>query len=115
MAAMTTVLKYYGGSTANTQTYELPGSTMSKPKLLVVRRKPASGNQQAQSVGGDIVYATTNPDGEILSVKQVFGADYREPLDGSTTDRDAALVVFRDWVNSDEFTALVQSGSFPDA
>jgi len=61
----------------------------------------------------DVVFATEDSDGAILTSKIVGSATVRFPIDGTTADRDAMLVILRDAVASDEMTALVSSGTFP--
>jgi hypothetical protein len=112
MAAMSTVLTEYS-SNGNSKTYSISGHTISKPKLVLAKRKVPTGNQTVSEVELDVVYATEDSDGAILASKIVGSVTVRFPIDGDTTDRDAMVVVLRDAVASDEFTALVASGTFP--
>lgn len=113
MAAMTTVLTEYS-SNGNSKTYSTSGHTMSKPKLVITRRKVPVGNQTVSEVVLDVIHATVDTDGAILTSKVVGSASVRFPINGATADRDAVLVIFRDAIASDEFTTLVASGTFPD-
>lgn len=59
-----------------------------------------------------VVYGTEDAEGNPLQSKVVFDAGVRFPVNGQSSEIDAALVVFRDLVASDEFTAMVNSQAY---
>jgi len=59
-----------------------------------------------------VVYGTEDADANPLASKVVFDAGVRFPANGQSSDVTAALAVFRDFVASDEFTAMVNSQAY---
>lgn len=112
MAAMTTALTEYS-TIGDKRTYVTPGSTVQKPKLVVVQRKAPTGNQSVAQYSVSVVHATEDAEGIILQSKVSLGVDCRIPIQGQTADVTAALVILRDYVASDEFTAALSDLSFP--
>ena len=108
MAAMTTALTEFS-SFGDSYTSTISGHTVSKPRLVVERRKVPSGSQTVYEYSCNVVYATTDADGNILNNKYTFQVIHRGPVGGTTTDRDAALVVFRDMIAGDEFANSVST------
>jgi hypothetical protein len=91
----------------NSRTYTVAGHTISKPRLVIQKRKVPAGNQNVSEVSIDVIYGTEDADGNVLPNKYTFGVVSKGPINGTTTDRDAALVIIRDVVASDEFAAAV--------
>jgi hypothetical protein len=101
MAAMTTVLTGFA-ETATSRTYVAPGHTASKPRLVIQKRKLASGTGSPE-VSIDVVYATTDATGAILNSKVTFSFAMRYPLNGTVSDNTAARDLFKEIIASDEF------------
>jgi hypothetical protein len=108
MAAMSTSLTEFADN-GNSRTYTYTGHTAAEPRLVIQRRKTATG---ATSVIEDIIQvlsATEDAAGELLSSKVLFEAKGRRPVNGIPGDVTAALAIFRDVVASDEFTNTVST------
>jgi hypothetical protein len=111
MAAFSTVISEFS-DTENRRTYAVTGHTVQAPKLLIQKRSvPKSATGVAESSLA-VVYGTTDADGNIHQSKVGLTASVRYPADGQSSDIAAALVVFRDFVASDEFTALVNAQTY---
>jgi len=111
MASFSTTISEFS-DTENRRTYAISGHTVQAPKLLIQKR---SVPKTASSVGEStlsVIYGTTDADGNIHPSKVGFAANVRYPADGQASDVTAALAVFRDFVASDEFTALVNAQSY---
>lgn len=106
MAAMTTALTVFS-EVGNTKTYTYTGHTVSKPKLVIQKRKVPTGSQVMQEDTFDVIVATTDALGAILPQKFTLGVSVRQPITGLAADQTAILATFRDIVASDEFAALV--------
>lgn len=111
MSGMTTVLQEFS-ELGNSVTYIIPAShTAVKPRVVVQRRKVATGASEVAEDMLTVSYATDDADGNILPTKVAFGATVKRPINGDSADTSAALATFRDIVASDEFTALVNMQS----
>lgn len=111
MASFTTTITEFSDR-ENHRTYEVSGNTVQKPKLVINKRKvPATITANAET-HLLVVYGTEDAEGNPLAAKVVFDASVRQPADALPADVTAALAVFRDFVASDEFTALVNSQSY---
>jgi hypothetical protein len=108
MAAMSTALTEFSVN-GDSETYTTSGHSIEKPKIVISKRKVPQGTQTVSEYSVSVVHATENSDGDILPQKYSFQVISKGPIDGTTTDRDAALVIFRDIVASDEFGASVSS------
>lgn len=108
MAAMTTALTEFS-TIGNSRTYALTGHTVLEPKLVVQKRSVPQGAQTMADATFNVVFATEDADGAVLSQKINLGATGRIPVNGIEADVDAALVIFRDIVASDEFTTWIKS------
>jgi hypothetical protein len=106
MAAMTTALTEFSDN-GNSRTYSLADHTVIEPRLVIQKRKVPSGAQSVSESSVDVIYATQNSAGEVLTSKIAFNVTVRFPIDGDATDRTAALAVFRDIVAGDEFANTV--------
>lgn len=111
MASFLTVITEFSDK-ENQRKYSIAGGTVSKPRQLIQKRvEPAT--PQAKAISSlDVVYGTTDPDGNVHPSKVVFGASVRFPRDALQADIDAALAVFRDFVASDQFTNMVNSQEY---
>lgn len=111
MAAMSTVLTEFSDK-ENVRTYIFTGHTVQTPRLVIQKRKvPVNGGASAES-SLNVVYGTHDANGMPLDSKVAFGASVRYPANGAAADVTAALSVFRDIVNSDQFTAMVTSQKY---
>lgn len=102
MAAMTTVLTEFSNS-GNSRTSTLSGHTAAEPRLVIEKRRVPEGNQTMIEYGAKVVYSTEDDDGVILSNKVSFEAVLRYPVLGQSADVTAALAIFADIINGDEF------------
>lgn len=111
MATMSTVLTEFSDR-ENVRTYIFTGHTVQTPRLVIQKRKiPINGSASAESTLS-VVYGTKDASGLPLDSKVAFGANVRYPANGVAADVAAALAVFRDLVNSDEFASLVNSQKY---
>jgi hypothetical protein len=108
MAGMTTVLTEFS-SLGNSRTSTLTGHTASKPKLVIEKRRVPEGNQTMAEYSFKTIEATTDADGDVLSNKVSIETIVRYPIDGTSTDVDAALAVHRDITAGDEFANSVST------
>lgn len=111
MAAMTTALTEYNDS-YNSRTYIRSGHTALEPKLVIQKRKSATGAKSVAQDSIQTVRSTKDADGIILDSKVTFEVIVRRPINGTAADVTSELVDFRDIVASDEFTALVTNGAY---
>lgn len=108
MAAMTTALTEFADN-GNSRTYTYTGHTSAEPRLVIQRRKIATGSTSVIEDTFQVVSSTEDAAGELLSSKVLFEAKVRRPVNGITADVTAALAIFRDIVAGDEFTATVNT------
>lgn len=108
MAAMTTALTEFSDN-GNSRKYSLAGHTAAKPRLLIQKRKEASGNATVAENTFEIVYATVDGDGNVLPSNILYVLTQRFPIAGQSTDDAAARAILIDMVGSDEFAASCQS------
>jgi hypothetical protein len=111
MAGMVTTLKEFHDN-GDSRTFSLSGHTTSEPRLVIQKRKVPTSVDGVMEVAVKVIYGTTDAEGNLLNQKFSFEGIARGPVKGDATDRDAALVVFRDIIASDEFTAVVPSQDF---
>lgn len=108
MAVQATALTEFSDN-GNSRTYSTATHTTAKPRLVIQKRKVPSGNQTVAEVSFQVVHATEDAAGTVLSSKVVFEAIHRSPIDGDATDVAAALVIFRDIIAGDEFANSVDT------
>jgi len=108
MAAMTTVLTEFSNN-GNSRTSTLSGHLATSPRLVIEKRRVPEGNQTIVEYSCKVVYATEDVDGAVLQNKISFEAICRYPVSGLSTDVDAALAIFADVVNGDEFANSVDT------
>lgn len=112
MAAMTTVLTEFS-TLGNSRTMTIPAShTVTRPRLVIQKRKVAEGNATVAEDSISVVYATEDSAGDLLSSKVAFTANVRRPVSGIAADVTSSLAVFRDIVASDEFANMVDSQEY---
>lgn len=96
----------------NNRTWMVTGHTVAKPRLVTQKRKIALTATASQQSLISVVYGTVDAVGTPLSGRVVFDVNVRAPVNAAPADVAAALVVFRDLVASDEFTATVSSQGY---
>jgi len=109
MASLSATLTEFADN-GNSRTYTSSGHTSVKPKLVIEKRVVPVGNQTMAEFSAAIVQAVNGADGGIAAQKVSYEVKVRYPtIDADSTDlssvQDAALVLLRDFVASDEFTA----------
>jgi len=112
MAAMTTVLEEFSVN-GNSKTYTVSSHTTVKPQLVISSRRVPGQNQTVAENTVRVVYATVDSAGDPIPDRVSFGATLRVPIYGASADVTAAKAVFRDFVASDEFDAMVSAQSHP--
>lgn len=108
MAAMTTSLTEFADN-GNSRTYTYTGHTAAEPRLVIERRKTATGATSVIEDTFQVLSSTEDAAGDLLSSKVLFEAKARRPVNGITADVTAALAIFRDIVAGDEFTNTVNT------
>jgi hypothetical protein len=108
MAAMTTALTEFADN-GNSRTYTYTGHTASEPRLVIQRRKVATGSTSVIEDTVSVVSSTEDANGDLLTSKISFEAKLRHPVDGIAADVTAALAIFRDIIAGDEFTNTVST------
>lgn len=108
MAAMTTALTEFSNN-GNSRTSTLAGHSVSKPQLVIERRRVPVGNQVVAESVISVIYATTDPAGAVLPQKVTFETVIRQPVNGQGADVTAALAILRDIVAGDEFANTVST------
>lgn len=111
MTAMSTALIPFSPS-ANGRTSTLPGHTAVAPRLFIQKRKVPTSVGSNSTVSARVVYATVDSHGEPIGNRVQIGCDAAIPVAGRGADTDAAIVIFRDFVASDEFVTLVKTQIF---
>lgn len=109
MANMITVLTGPIARNGMTSTYTTLGHSLSKPKLVIQKGKAPSNPDASGESRVSVIHATTNSDGDILAGKIVLESSCRHPVNGQETDLDAAIVIFRDFVASDQFVTAIKA------
>lgn len=108
MAAMTTVLTEFSNN-GNSRTSITTGHTAVKPKVVIEKRRVPEGNQVVAEYSCKVVHATVDAEGLVLSNKVSFEAIVRVPIAGLAADTTAALAIFKDIVQSDDFANSVST------
>ena len=111
MASFATTITEFSDK-ENNRTYMVSGHTVQAPKLVIQKRKVPSTSTGISESRLLVVYGTEDAEANPLASKVVFEAGVRYPANGQTDDVTAALAVFRDFVASDEFTAMVNSQAY---
>jgi len=106
MAALATVLTEFATS-GNSRTSTTAGHTAQRPKLVIERRVVAEGKKTLAESSVKVIHATVDAEGLLLREKVQFEVIVKTPIAGQADDVAAALVIFRDVVQSTEFGATV--------
>jgi hypothetical protein len=111
MAGMTTTLTVFS-NTANSRTYTAPAHTVTKPQIVVQRRRVPQNSVGLAHNELNVSFGAVDSDGEPLDRKWFFGATVRGPANGDVTDQNSALALFREMVASDEFAAMISTQNY---
>jgi hypothetical protein len=103
MAAMTTALTEFSDN-GDSRTYTYSGHSASNPRLVIQQRKVPVGNQVMAEASLRVISGTEDADGLPLTQRVVFSGSCRYPITGDYADVTAALAIFRDAINGDEWT-----------
>jgi hypothetical protein len=114
MAAMTTVLTEFA-SNGNSRTSTLVGHTAAEPELVIEKRKVATNTSRMAEQSYKIVKATKDAEGNILTSKVTVETIVRYPIDGLSTDVDAAVATNADIAVGDEFANSVSTQQWLNA
>jgi len=108
MATMTTVLTEMVDN-GTSRTYRRSNHTVGEPRLVIQKVKfPATSTATAED-SLRLVAGVLDANDVALATKSNFEVTFRRPANMLSADVTAELAVFRDLVNSDEFTAMVTS------
>jgi hypothetical protein len=108
MAGMITALTEFADN-GNSRTYTYTGHTASEPRLVIQKRKVATGSTSVIEDTISVISSTEDANGDLLASRVLFEAKVRRPVDGISGDVTAALAIFRDVVAGDEFTNTVST------
>lgn len=112
MAAMTTALTVYSDD-RNSRTYvDEATHTDTEPRLCIQKRIPAENGRKRAKNTFDVVFGTSDADGDPISEKIVLGASSLVPVSGQAADVTAAIALYRDFVASDAFVAMVEKSLY---
>lgn len=106
MAAMTTALTEFF-DLGDSRTYTQSGHLATKPKLVIQKRRVPVGSQVVNEVSFQVLNATNDATGALMSQKVGFKATVTYPLGAESAVITAALATFRDIVAGDEFGSTV--------
>lgn len=112
MASYTTAIEEFSQN-GNSVTYAITSThTANAPRLVIQRRRVANGNKQHYEMDLDVVHGLLDSAGVPVTAKLVLSANARIPTVATSAEIDAALADFRDFIDSDEFTATVKKQLF---
>jgi hypothetical protein len=108
MAGMTTALAEFAGI-GNSRTSTTSGHTIQRPKLVIERRTVAEGKKTVAEYEAKVVQAAVDPNDLVLRDKVQLSVISRVPVAADSATVDAAIVILRDIVASDEFVVSVKT------
>lgn len=111
MAIITTAYKQFNDSN-NARTWSLPGHTVLKPLLAIQRRVVPQGNKRTAKTELSFVAGTVDADSLTVAEKHRITVTVDTAVYGASADMTALLVLFREAIASDEFTAAVSSQDY---
>lgn len=114
MAAMTTAL-IQRSDERNARVWEVTGHTVQKPKLMLQKRVEPKGNQSVAEDEVMVLFGAADSTGVILPTKTAISAKIRRSTNAVVADTDAAIALFREFVASDEFAAVMNSQRYIEA
>jgi hypothetical protein len=89
--------------------WTVAGHTALDPYLVIQKRRSPSNPSSNLEDTLSVVKQTEDVGGVVLPARILFEAKVKRPKLGQSADVTAALAVFRDFVASDEFGAIVTS------
>lgn len=107
MPSMTTTLTELGDSGINSRTYTLTGHSVNDTRIVISKWKNPGSIDGSAEYNFQVVYSTEDSNGDPTKGNVNFSVTCRSPKNGVSADRDAALVILRDIVASDEFANSV--------
>lgn len=114
MPVITTALTEFSDK-ENARTFTVAGHTVAKPRLLIQKRKVAPSVNGVALDNLSVVYGTVDAASAPVPQKIVFDVEIRRAPSSLAADVTAALALFREVVNSDEFVAVVNSQNYVKA
>jgi hypothetical protein len=108
MAGMTTALTEFTDN-GNSRTYTYTGHSASDPRLVLQRRKVASGSTSVIEDTVTVLSGDEDVDSNPLDPRITFSATVRRPINGTASNVTAALAIFRDIIAGDEFGNTVDT------
>lgn len=111
MAAMSATLTEFSTS-GDSRTWTTTGHTPVKPKIVIQKRRVPNGASSVAETTYNVVYGVEDSDGNVLPSKVSMEVKVRFPVSHAGTTLADALVLLRDVVASDEFTASYNTQNF---
>lgn len=111
MAAMSTSLVEFSDR-ENVRTWTYTGHSVSSPRLLIQKRRVPSAADGKFETTFSVVNGIADEGGVPLTSRLAFDLVVRGPANGAAATVTAALAVFRDMVNSDEFAGAVSTQNY---
>jgi len=113
MASFTTTILGYQDN-GNSRSWELPGNTTVRPRLMTQKRKPLAPRGTVAENSLSFGLATVDSDGLPIQEKVGCSIVFKTPINmGATeTDIDDLITYVRDFVASDELVTLVKNSRF---
>lgn len=117
MGALVTAFTEFADN-GDSRTYTTSGHSASKPKLVIQKRKVPTGNLTMAEYSVGVVHGVNDADGAVMSQKVSHTVVSRYPINADPTDLAsviaASLVIIKDVVQSDEWTAAVSSQAWTE-
>lgn len=110
MADMTAALSFYS-NVGTTITYTSAGHDLSDAKFMVQKRGQQGSGQTLYKGEVAVVQGAEDSAGDQLPNNLRLTAASSIPIGTIVADIDAAIVLFRDYVASDDFPAAVKAGT----
>lgn len=108
MASFTTGIEEFANN-GNSVTFAISAShTAAAPRLVIQKRRVASGNKQYYEMEMDIVHGLLDSESLPIATRLSSNVAVKVPVQASGSEIDALLAHLRDFVASDEFTDSVK-------
>ena len=113
MAAMTTVLEEHR-DLGDSRVYAQPTHTLGLPRLCVQKRHTPSGQQTVAEDSFTIQNGVKDVDGNVLPTRASVAITVRRPINMDPTDTGlaSAISLSQEFIDSDEFAAMVSGQKF---
>lgn len=95
------------GNFGYNKTWSLPGHTTTLPRLILQKRRVPTGKQTTSENAVTFLRAGNDANGNLLPSKGQVLCAFKEPVGFLAADRDALVADFRNFVNGDEFAAML--------